>query len=127
MLIPLVVCLLLWGGVTVASAMTGPTMKLGNNDQVREEGVYERNIYATTCYGYQDVYYNEDGSKRAVGYGPLADEYTYEILPDRSKSVSSTTVDVGGVNIVNEPGDGAGLILEDGRDVRSETSGVVNE
>jgi len=36
------------------------------------------NTYSAECKGYQVVYKNKDGSETAIGYGALADDYTYE-------------------------------------------------
>lgn len=36
------------------------------------------NTYESLCKGYQVVYVNPDGSESAFGYGPLAEQYTYE-------------------------------------------------
>jgi len=54
--------------------------KTGQYEQVIDDkGTgFAINTYEAICKGYQVVYKNADGSETAIGYGALADEYSYE-------------------------------------------------
>jgi len=45
---------------------------------IQQSSGFAINTYEAICKGYQVVYKNADGSETAIGYGALADEYTYE-------------------------------------------------